>query len=41
VALVGVEADPFLGDLEKDLLHPLAAQDPRFAELLTEQNFQE
>jgi hypothetical protein len=37
-ALVGVEADPLLGDLEKDLLHQLAAQDPRFAALLTEQN---
>lgn len=36
-ALVGVEeADPLLGDLEKDLLHQLAAQDRRFAELLTE-----
>jgi hypothetical protein len=34
-ALVGVEIDPLLGDLEKDLLHQLAAQDPRFAELLT------
>src|SRR5262245_59472787 len=38
VALVGVEADPLLGDLEKDLLRQLAAQDPRFAELLTEPN---
>ena len=41
VALVGVEADPLLGDLEEDLLHQLAAQDPRFAELITEQNSQE
>lgn len=38
VALVGVEADPLLGDLEKDLLHQVAAQDPRFAELLTDPN---
>ena len=37
-ALVGVEAEPLLGDLEKDLLHQLATQDPHFAELLTEQN---
>jgi EXLDI family protein len=35
-ALVGVDAEPLLGDLEKDLLRQLAAQDPRFAELLTE-----
>jgi hypothetical protein len=35
-ALVGVDADPRLGELEKDLLRQLAAQDPRFAELLTE-----
>jgi hypothetical protein len=37
-ALVGVEAAPLLGDLEKNLLHQLAAQDPRFAELISEQN---
>ena len=37
-ALVGVDAEPLLGDLEKDLLHQLAAQDRRFAELLTEPN---
>jgi EXLDI family protein len=35
-ALVGVDAEPLLGDLEKDLLRQLAAQDLRFAELLTE-----
>ena len=33
-ALVSPETDPLLGDLEKDLLHQLAAQDPRFAPLL-------
>lgn len=32
-ALVGLEADPFLGDMEKDLLRQLAAQDSRFATL--------
>jgi EXLDI family protein len=37
-ALVGWEADPFLGDVEKDLLHQLALQDPRFAGLIEEQN---
>jgi len=37
-ALVGVEADPLLSELEKDLLRQLAAQDPRFAELIAEQN---
>jgi hypothetical protein len=37
-ALVGVDADPRLGELEKDLLRQLAAQDPRFAELLTKPN---
>jgi len=31
--LVGLEADPFLGDMEKDLLRQLAAQDSRFATL--------
>src|SRR5919106_6030598 len=35
-ALVGMEADPVLGDLELDLLRQLAAQDPRFATLLEE-----
>jgi hypothetical protein len=35
-ALVGVDAAPLLGELEKDLLRQLTAQDPRFAELLTE-----
>ena len=33
-ALVGEDADPLLGDLEKDLLHQLAAQDRRFAGLI-------
>jgi hypothetical protein len=37
-ALVGVDADPLLGELEKDLLRQLAAQDPCFAELLAEPN---
>jgi EXLDI family protein len=37
-ALVGVEADPLLSELEKDLLRQLAAQDPRFAELIAEQH---
>jgi hypothetical protein len=37
-ALVGVEANPLLSALEKDLLHQLTTQDSRFAELLTEQN---
>jgi EXLDI family protein len=35
-ALVGVDTEPLLGDLEQDLLRQLAPQDPRFAELLTE-----
>jgi hypothetical protein len=35
-ALVGSEADPILGDLEKDLLNQLAAQDVRFAGLIKE-----
>jgi hypothetical protein len=30
-ALVALEADPLLGDVEKDLLRQLAAQDPGFA----------
>ena len=37
-ALAGGDAAPFLGELEKDLLHQLAVQDQRFAELLTEQH---
>jgi hypothetical protein len=37
-ALVGLEADPLLGDVEKDLLHQLAAQDPRFAGLIEERD---
>jgi hypothetical protein len=37
-ALVGVEADPVLSDLEKDLFQQLAVQDRRFAEMITEQN---
>jgi hypothetical protein len=36
--LVGLEADPLLGDLEKDLLHQLAARDPRFTELIEERD---
>jgi EXLDI family protein len=37
-ALVGSEADGILGDLEKHLLHQLAAQDPRFTELIEERD---
>jgi hypothetical protein len=37
-ALVGLEADPTLGDLEQNLLRPLAAQYPRFATLLEERH---
>jgi hypothetical protein len=37
-ALVGLEAEPPLGNLEKDLLHQLAAQDPRFTEPIEERD---
>jgi hypothetical protein len=37
-ALAGLEAEPLLGSLEKDLLCQLAAQDPRFIELIEERD---
>jgi EXLDI family protein len=37
-ALVGLEVDAILGDMEQNLLTQLAAQDPRFAELIGERD---
>jgi hypothetical protein len=36
--LVGLEADPLVGDLEKDLLNQLAAQDVRFIAVMRERD---